>query len=91
MNDDMRMILHKINAHSISAVSCVANTKDSNIRDNQSFVQGLEKLLFSMQGKHLRGFSSLTELLQKQLTELRQNYENIYTQLAPFAKNANQL
>ena len=38
MNDDMRMILHKINAHSISAVSCVANTKDSNIRDNQSSV-----------------------------------------------------
>ena len=86
MNDDMRMILHKINAHSISAVSCVANTKDSNIRDNQSFVQGLEKLLFSMQGKPFTGIFIANGTTQKQLTELRQNYENIYTQLAPFAK-----
>ena len=41
MNDDMRMILHKINAHSISAVSCVENTKDSNFRHNHSFLQAL--------------------------------------------------
>ena len=53
-NDEMRGMLHKIKAQSISAVSCVANTKDSNIRDNKSFVQGLEKLVLSLQGKAYR-------------------------------------
>lgn len=87
MNDDMRGILHKINAHSISSVSCVANTKDSNIHDNKSFVQGLEKLVLSMQGKPYTGIIIANGTTQEQLTSIRQNYENIYTQLSPFAKS----
>lgn len=86
MNDDMRALLHRINAHSISAVSCVANTKDSNIRDNKSFVQGLEKLVLSMQGKPYTGIIIASGTTQEQLNQIRQNYENIYTQLSPFAK-----
>lgn len=85
-NDDMRGILHKINAHSISAVSCVANTKDSNIHENRSFVQGLEKLVLSMQGNPYTGIIIANGTTQEQLTAIRQNYENIYTQLSPFAK-----
>lgn len=86
MNDDMRALLHRINAHSISAVSCVANTRDSNIRDNKSFVQGLEKLVLSMQGKPYTGIIIASGTTQEQLNQIRQNYENIYTQLSPFAK-----
>ena len=85
-NDEMRGMLHKINAQSISAVSCVANTKDSNIRDNKSFVQGLEKLVLSLQGKAYTAIFLANGTTQEQLTAIRQSYENIYTQLAPFAK-----
>lgn len=87
MNNDMREILYRINAHSISAVSCVANTKDSNIHDNKSFVQGLEKLVLSMQGRPYTGIIIANGTTQEQLTSIRQNYENIYTQLSPLAKS----
>lgn len=85
-NDEMRGMLHKIKAQSISAVSCVANTKDSNIRDNKSFVQGLEKLVLSLQGKAYTAIFLANGTTQEQLTTIRQSYEDIYTQLAPFAK-----
>lgn len=46
--EDMEQILDRIKAKSISAVSCVANDKAHEDSSNQSFVQGLEKLVLSM-------------------------------------------
>ena len=53
--EDMEAILDKIKAKSISAVSCVANNKSHEQTSNQSFVQGLEKLVLSMQGEKYTG------------------------------------
>ena len=49
-DEDMHRLLDK-KANNISIVSCVANSKDSENRENRSFVQGLEKLVFAMQGE----------------------------------------
>lgn len=46
--EDMEAILDKMKAKSISAVSCVANNKAHDGATNQNFVQGLEKLVLSI-------------------------------------------
>lgn len=83
--DDMEEILDRIKAKSISAVSCVANNKAYEHATNQSFVQGLEKLVLSMQGEKYTGIIIANGTSQAQLRELRKGYETVYTQLSAFA------
>lgn len=83
--EDMEAILDKIKAKSISAVSCVANNKAHEQSSNQSFVQGLEKLVLSMQGEKYTGIIIANGTSQAQLRELRKGYETVYTQLSAFA------
>lgn len=83
--EDMESILDRIKAKSISAVSCVANNKAHEQTSNQSFVQGLEKLVLSMQGEKYTGIIIANGTSQAQLRELRKGYENVYTQLSAFA------
>lgn len=83
--EDMEQILGRIKAKSISAVSCVANNKVHEHSTNQSFVQGLEKLVLSMQGEKYTGIIIANGTSQAQLRELRKGYESVYTQLTAFA------
>lgn len=83
--EEMEGILDKIKTNSISAVSCVANNKTQNKNTNQSFVQGLEKFVLSMQGEKYTGIILANGTTQAQLRELRKCYETVYTQLSPFA------
>lgn len=83
--EEMENILSKIKANSISAVSCVANNKAHDDITNQSFVQGLEKLVLSMQGERYTGIIIANGTTQTQLRELRKGYETVYTQLSAFA------
>ena len=85
-NDKMQNVLDKIKINNISAVSCVANDKIDE-KNNISFVQGLEKLALSMQNQKYTGIIIANGVEQKQLGEIRKNYENIYTQLLPFSKS----
>ena len=82
----MQNVLDKIKINNISAVSCVANDKIDE-KNNISFVQGLEKLALSMQNQKYTGIIIANGVEQKQLGEIRKNYENIYTQLLPFSKS----
>lgn len=86
LDEDMHRLLDK-KANNISIVSCVANSKDSDSRENRSFVQGLEKLAFAMQGERYTAVILANSASQQQINAIRQEYENIYTQLSPFAKN----
>ena len=86
-NPENGNILKKINEKefkSISSVSCVADTRDENLNDNNKFVQGLEKLVLSMQGKKYTGIILANTTTQKDLNLLRTKYEQIYTQLSSF-------
>ena len=85
-DEDMHSLLNK-KVNNISIVSCVANSKDSENRENKSFIQGLEKLAFAMQGERYTAIIIANATSQRQLDEIRRGYENIYTQLSPFAKN----
>ena len=84
-DEDMKTILSRINHNSISIVSCLANSKDKENRENRSFLQGLEKLALSMQGEKYTAIILANGTSQSQLEDIRRGYETIYTQLSPFA------
>ncbi|WP_373079051.1 ATP-binding protein [Fusobacterium varium] len=85
--DEMREVISKIssNANNISSVSCIANNKHGD-NENRLFIQGMEKLTLSMQGKKYTGIILANSTPQNQIVELRREYEKIYTQLSSFSK-----
>ncbi len=83
--ESIQEILAGIKHNSISSVSCVANSRAANIDKNQNFVQGLEKLVLSMQGEKYTGIIIANGTTPTQLKDLRREYENVYTQMSAFA------
>ncbi len=75
--------LANIDAQNIAVVSCVANNKDDEFKDNEKFIQGLEKLSLAMQGQRYTVLAKSAS--QDQLADTRRACEQIYTQLSPFA------
>lgn len=77
--------LADIPTKNIASVSCVANNKDEDFKDNETFIQGLEKLALAMQGQKYTAIVLAKSTPPEQLDEIRRAYETIYTQLSPFA------
>lgn len=77
--------LADIPTKNISSVSCVANNKDEDFKDNETFIQGLEKLALAMQGQKYTAIVLAKSTPPEQLDGIRRAYETIYTQLSPFA------
>ncbi|MSR92014.1 ATP-binding protein [Inconstantimicrobium porci] len=77
--------LGNIATKNITSVSCVAKNKDKEFKDNETFIQGLEKLALAMQGQKYTAIVLAKSADSAQLEETRQAYEMIYTQLSPFA------
>lgn len=69
----------------IASISCVAKNKDKEFKNNESFIQGLEKLIIAMQGQKYTIIVLAKSTSANQLEELRKSYETIYTQLSPYA------
>lgn len=81
----IEQLLKSIETNSISAVSCVANNKNKDFIENNEYLQGLEKLALAMQGSRYTAVIVANSTSQEQLNLVRQGYENIYTQLSPYA------
>lgn len=84
---DIENIISKIKTDNVSIVSCLANSKNYESKSNATFVQGLEKLALSMQGEKYTAVILANSTSQEQLEMIRQGYEDIYTQLSPFANH----
>ena len=69
----------------IASISCVAKNKDKEFKNNESFIQGLEKLIIAMQGQKYTIVVLAKSTSSSQLEELKKSYETIYTQLSPYA------
>lgn len=82
---EMKRIVSGIKEKNITAVSCVANSREQNNATNQTFTQGLEKLVLSMQHEKYTGIIIANGTTQTQLKELRRGYEAVYTQLSALA------
>lgn len=85
LDSQAESFLAGIPAKNIASVSCVANNKDDDFKDNETFIQGLEKLAFAMQGQKYTAIVLAKSTPPEQLDEIRRAYETIYTQLSPFA------
>ncbi len=83
--EEMEQVLANVGSKSVSAVSCVANNRVHEAVNNQNFVQGLEKLVLAMQGEKYTGIILANGTTPAQLNAIRHGYEQIYTQLSPFA------
>ena len=67
----------------VSVVSGIPGLKSE---DSKNFVQGIEKLIDSMKGKQYAMITIAEPVSDEQLVLLKDNYEEIYSQLSPFAK-----
>lgn len=85
LDSQAEAFLADIPTKNISSVSCVANNKDEDFKDNETFIQGLEKLALAMQGQKYTAIILAKSTPPEQLDEIRRAYETIYTQLSPFA------
>lgn len=83
--EEMKRIVSGIKEKNVSAVSCVANKRERNNATNETFTQGLEKLVLSMQHAKYTGIIIANGTTQTQLKELRRGYETVYTQLSALA------
>ena len=68
----------------ISAVSSIPAIRNSNESKNQEFIQGLEKLLETMQGKEYSALVIADAMSNDKVEEMCAEYEDIYSQLSPF-------
>lgn len=85
-NEDMKADLDKLNIGAISSVTCIADYKqDQDSFENKNFIQGLEKFIYSMQGKAFTAICIANNLEHCDLVDTRKEYERIYTLMSPFA------
>ncbi|MFQ6843159.1 MAG: helicase HerA domain-containing protein [Lachnospiraceae bacterium] len=85
-NENMVADLDKLNVQAVSSVTCIADYKqDKSSFENKNFIQGLEKFIYSMQGKAFTAICIANSLEHSDLVETRKEYERIYTLMSPFA------
>lgn len=78
--------IKRANVGCVSSVTCIADYKqDKESLDNKDFIQGLEKFIYSMQGKAFTAICIANNLEHQDLAETRKEYERIYTLMSPFA------
>lgn len=80
-------VLRRIsNASSLSSYVGILAFKDEDGKyDNKNYVQGTEKLAQAMQGKRYTAIILASNLTTDVVTEIRNGYETIYSQLSPMA------
>lgn len=68
----------------ISAVSSIPAVRGNNDYKNDEFVQGLEKLIDTLRGKEYSALIIADAVSNDKIEEMCAEYEDIYSQLAPF-------
>lgn len=71
-------------ATSIASVSSIPALRNDNIAKNQDFIQGLEKLIDSMQGREYTALFIADVMDTEKINSICAEYEDIYAQLFPF-------
>lgn len=85
-DEDMKEDMQSLMPGSISTVTCVADYKqEQDTVTNKDFIQGLEKFVYAMQGKSYTAVFIADNLEHDDLMCRKREYEQIYTQISPFA------
>ncbi len=85
-DEDMRKDLVSAKVGCISSVTCIADYKQNEkwISDKE-FIQGLEKFVYTMGGKSYTAILIADSVENNELLWRKHEYEQIYTQISPFA------
>lgn len=78
-------IARQQNLASVSVVGNVKNNKEQR-QSNEEFVQGMEKLLLTMQGRQYIGLIIAKNESPRKVEQLRSGYQDLYTKLSPLQK-----
>lgn len=85
-DEDMKRDMQDLKVGCISSVTCVADYKrNQDSLTNQDFIQGLEKFVYAVQGKEYIAVLIADNLGHDALMLRKREYEQIYTQISPFA------
>ena len=85
-DNEMKKDMQELNTGCISSVTSVADYKQQqDLMTNKDFIQGLEKFVYTMQGKTYTAVLIADNLSYEELKEKKREYEQIYTQISPFA------
>ena len=85
-DEEMKKDMRSINIGCISSVTSVADYKqEQDTITNKEFIQGLEKFVYAMQGKSYTAVFIADNLSYDELMQKKREYEQIYTQISPFA------
>ena len=85
-DEEMKEDMQSIKVGCISSVTCVADYKqESDNISNKEFIQGLEKFVYAMRGKSYTAVFIADSASHDGLMQRKREYEQIYTQISPFA------
>lgn len=85
LKEDLRF-LEEGTVGCVSSVTCVADyIQDQDTISNKEFIQGLEKFVYAMQGRPYTALFIADSLEYDELAHKKREYEQIYTQMSPFA------
>lgn len=85
-DEDMKKDMSSLDIGCISSVTCIADYKqDQDSVSNKDFIQGLEKFVYTMQGKLYTAVFIADSVDHRELLSRKREYEQIYTQVSPFA------
>ena len=90
-NPDIEKIFEKIEKFegnkTISSCSVISRFKKGKNTDEE-FIQGIEKLIDSMKGEKYKVIIISDPIDSNELSNIKNGYEQIYSQLVPFSKNS---
>lgn len=85
-DEDMKKDMSNLDVGCISSVTCIADYKQNEESlTNKDFIQGLEKFVYTMQGKSYTAVFVADSVEHGELLRRKHEYEQIYTQVSPFA------
>lgn len=85
-DEDMKKDMNSLNIGCISSVTCIADYKqEQDSVSNKDFIQGLEKFVYTMHGKIYTAVFIADSVDHGELLSRKHEYEQIYTQVSPFA------
>lgn len=86
-DEKMKEDLRSLDVGCVSSVTCIADYKQNeNLVSNRDFIQGLEKFVYTMQGKSYTAIFIADSMDHDELLQRKYEYEQIYTQVSPFAE-----
>lgn len=72
----------------VSSISGIASIRKEKEQSYEKFVQGIEHLVDSLQGREYKVIVLADPVNQYELANAKQGYESLYTQLSPFLKTS---